>query len=189
MGNLTVERVEADVNYLIDSLSSNKRLIPSSSELLKKTSSIPLFAVFLSLLSTVVFYFTSAWNEKSFAAYAHFFKSEGWVVVVPTAIIGLFFVLFSYSKIMMYMTLPQDVRNKSIVLQHIHKVTSKIIFLFIFLMMCSVVLAAISPWFTFAIPALLLLMMFAMGIIIGSEINRLGSGIALEKISNLIKKI
>lgn len=189
MGNLTVEKVEADVNYLIDSFGSNKRLIPSSSDLLKKTSSIPLLAVVLSLISTVVFYFSSAWNEKTLAGYMHFLATEGWVVVVPTAIIGLFFILFSYSKIMMYLTFPEDVRSKSILLKHLGKITSRTVSLFVFLMMCSVVLAAISPWFSFAIPALLLSMLFAMGIIIGSEINRLGSGIALEKISNLIKKI
>ncbi|NIG16232.1 hypothetical protein [Pantoea sp. Cy-640] len=189
MGNLTVEKLEADVNFLINSLDSSKRLIPSLSELLKKTSSIPLIAVALSFFSTVVFYFSSAWNEKTVAGYMHFFGTEGWVVVVPTAIIGLFFILLTYSKVTMYLTLPEDVRTESIILQHLCKVTSRTAFIFIFLMFCSVVLAALSPWFTFAIPALLLIMMFAMGIIIGSEINRLGSGMALEKISSLIKKI
>jgi hypothetical protein len=189
MGNFTVEQVEADVNYLMDSLDSNKRLIPSPSVLLKKASSIPLLSVALSFISTAVFYFSAAWNEKTITGYMHFLATEGWAVVVPTAIIGLFFVLLTYNKLLMYLTLPKDVRNKSIILQHLHKVTSRTITLFIFLMVCSVLLAAMSPWFSFAIPALLLIMMFAMGIAIGSEVSRLGSGMALEKISNLIKKI
>ncbi|MCM2447854.1 MULTISPECIES: hypothetical protein [unclassified Rahnella] len=189
MGNLTVEQVEADVNYLMDSLDSNKRLIPSSSVLLKKVSLIPLLSVVLSFISTVVFYFSAEWNEKTITGYMHFLATEGWAVVVPTTIIGLFFVLLTYNKLLMYLTLPDDVRNKSIILQHLHKVTSRIISLFIFLMVCSGVLAAMSPWFCFAIPALLLVMMFAMGIVIGSEVSRLGSGMALEKISKLVKNI
>ena len=134
MGNLTVEKLEADVNFLINSLDSSKRLIPSPSELLKKTSSIPLIAVALSFFSTVVFYFSSAWNEKTVAGYMHFFGTEGWVVVVPTAIIGLFFILLTYSKVTMYLTLPEDVRTESIILQHLCKVTSRTAFIFIFLM-------------------------------------------------------
>ena len=189
MGNLTVEQVEADVNYLMDSLDSNKRLIPSPSVLLKKTSFIPILSVVLSFISTVVFYFSADWNEKTIAGFIHFLATEGWAVVVPTTIIGLFFVLLTYNKLLMYLTLPEDVRSKSIILQHLHRVTRTTISLFICLMVGSVVLATISPWFSFAIPALLLIMMFALGIVIGSEVSRLGSGIALEKISQLIKKI
>jgi len=189
MGNLTVEQVEADVDYLMDSLGSNKRLIPSPSVLLRTTSSIPLLSVVLSFISTVVFYFSADWTEKTTAGFLHFLATEGWVVILATAIIGLFFMLLTYNKVLMYFTLPEDVRNKSTILQHLNKVASRTVNLFVFLMMCSAALAAISPWFTFAIPALLLFMMFTVGIIISSEVNRLGSGMALDKISNLIKKI
>lgn len=189
MRNLTVKKLEADLNYLIEGLDSNKRFVPSLSEILKKTSSIPVVAVVLSFFSTVVFYFSSAWNEKTLAGFMHFFGSEGWVVVVPTAVIGLFFMLLTYSNVTMYLTLPEDVRTKSIILQHLSNIAIKTISSFIFLMISSVFLASISPWFTFAVPALLLIMMFFLGFIIGSEVNRLGSGMALEKISKLISKI
>lgn len=188
MSNLTAAQVDADVNYLINSLEVNKRLIPSASFLLKKSSFIPLLAIVLSFLSDVVFYVSSEWSEVTVSGFFHFFMTEGWVVTVPTAIVGVFFVLFTYSKLMMYMTVPESVRNKSLILNHLRKVTSRVVKFFMFLMACSVILSALSPWFTFAIPGLLFALIFAVGFTIGAEINRFGTGLALEKISSLIQK-
>ncbi len=189
MSILTAAQVEADVNYLIDGLEANKRLIPASSALLKKSSVIPLLTIFMSALSTVVFYVSSEWSELSVADFFHFFMTEAWVVVAPAAIIGLFFILFTYNKLLMYYSVPEEVRKKSVILIHLKKITVRIVKLFIAMMVCSVVLAALSPWFTFAIPALLLVLIFAAGFIVGAEINRFGTGLALEKISKLINKI
>lgn len=189
MANLTTAQVEADVNYLMDSLGASNRLIPSASTLLKKSSVIPIVTIFLSFLSTVVFYFSAAWNEKNISGFLHFFLNEGWAVVAPAALIGVIFMMFTYGKLMMYFTVPEDVRSKSIILNHLHKVAGRVIKSFIIMMVLSVMLAAVSPWFTFAIPGLLFVMIFSVGLIVGSEINRLSAGIALEKISNLIKKI
>lgn len=119
MGNLTVEQVEADVDYLMGSLGSNKRLIPSPSVLLRTTSSIPLLSVVLSFISTLVFYFSADWTEKTTAGLLYFLATEGWVVILATTIIGLFFMLLTYNKVLMYFTLPEDVRNKSTILQHL----------------------------------------------------------------------
>jgi hypothetical protein len=189
MANLTAVQVEADINLLIDSFDGKDRLIPSPPTLLKKSSVIPLLTIFLSFLSTIVFYFSSDWNEKTGAGFLHFFLTEGWVVVAPAAIIGVIFMLFTYSKLMMYFTVPENVRNKSIILKHLQRVTGRVIKSFIFMMMFSVILAGFSPWFTFAIPSLLFVMIFAVSLIVGAEINRLSIGLALEKISKLIKKI
>ncbi|WP_261643061.1 hypothetical protein [Erwinia mallotivora] len=189
MSILTAAQVEADVNYLINGLEVNKRLIPAASTLFKKSSAIPLVTVLLSFLSTVVFYVSSEGNELGIAEFCHFFMTEAWVVVVPSAIIGLFFILFTYNKLMMYFSVPVEVRKKSIILNHLKEITARIVKVFISLMICSVILTPISPWFTFAIPGLLLVLMFATGLIVGAEINRFGTGMALEKISGLLKKI
>ena len=95
---------------------------------------------------------------------------------------------FTYSKLMMYFTVPEDVRKNSLILNHLQKITVRVVKFFIFMMFLSLVLAAFNPLFTFAIPALLFVMIFAMGFIVGSEINRFGTGLALEKVSSLIKK-
>jgi hypothetical protein len=189
MSNFTVAQVEADVNYLMSSLDTNKRLIPSVAVLLRKSSFIPLLTILLSFISTAVFYFGSSWNEKTLDGFLHFFLTEGWVVVAPTIIIGAIFTLFTYNKLMMYLTVSDDVRSKSVILTHLQKLTVRIVKVFMLMMLVSVMLASTSPLFTFAIPVILLAMLFAIGLIVGAEINRLGTGLALEKISNLIKSI
>lgn len=188
MANLTAAQVEEDVNYLIEGLDINKRLIPSASTLLKKSAAIPFLTILLSFISTIVFYLSSDWNERTLYGFSHFFLNEGWVVVAPAAIIGAIFMAFTYSKLMMYFTVPEDVRKNSLILNHLQKITVRVVKFFIFMMFLSLVLAAFNPLFTFAIPALLFVMIFAMGFIVGSEINRFGTGLALEKVSSLIKK-
>ena len=189
MSILTAAQVEADVNYLMESLDVNKRLIPSASELLKKSTAIPLLAIVLSFFSTILFYVSSEWNEKTIAGFFHFFTNEAWVVVAPCVVIGLVFIVFSYNQLMMYLSVPEDVRNTSFILNHLRKVTSRVGSTFIGLMICAVFLTPLSPWFACAIPGLLFALIFAVGFIVGGEINRLGTGMALEKISNLLKKI
>jgi hypothetical protein len=56
-------------------------------------------------------------------------------------------------------------------------------------MIVSSLLSGISVWFALAVPALLFALFVVTSILVSAEINRLGAGMALEKISSLIKKI
>ncbi|MES4615579.1 hypothetical protein V2154_23825 [Ewingella sp. CoE-038-23] len=191
MSNFTRAEVDADIAMLTNKFSSGIRIIPSNSDLFKKCFFIPVIAFFLSCVSTLVFYFVSSIKYKYAYSdgYINFLTSEGWVVIVPTVIVGVLFAFMTYNNLIMYMAVPEDIRRKSVILSHLRKLVKRTVALFLILMVFSALLSGLIPWLAFAIPALLFALLFAISLVVGSEINRLGAGLALEKISNLIKKI
>jgi len=90
---------------------------------------------------------------------------------------------------MMYMAVPEDARRKSILLSHLKKIAQRTVMIFLTLMVIATVCSSVINWLAFGIPLLLFILLFAVNLVVGAEINRLGAGIALEKISKLINKI
>ncbi|PKE27593.1 hypothetical protein CWS43_26070 [Rahnella sp. AA] len=189
MGNLTAAQVEADIDLLINGLDSNHRQIPTATELMKRSAVIPFFSVVLSILSTVIFYASFNEEDASVNGFIDFLFSEGWYLLAITVVVGLLVFLMTYYNQLTYMSLPLDVRNNSLVVSHLAKIVRKSIITFCTLMIISSLLSGLSAWFAIAVPALLLLLFIVSSILVSSEINRLGAGLALEKISKLIKKI
>lgn len=189
MANLTAAQVEADVDLLMGCLGANHREIPLASSLMKRSSVLPLFATVLSVLSTVIFYVSFYKEEASLDGFTHFFASDGWYLTAITAGIGLFVFMMTYNNQLTYLSLPAHVRGKSLIVGHIGQIVRKSFITFSSLMILSCLFSGISVWFAVAVPALLLTFFIVTSILVSAEINRLGAGLALEKISNLIKKI
>jgi ABC-type multidrug transport system permease subunit len=191
MSNFTRAEIDADIAMLTNNFSSGMRIIPSNSDLFKKCLFIPLISFLLSCVSTLTFYLVSSMKYKYAYSdgYINFLTSEGWVLLVPTAIVGLLFAFMTYNNLIMYMAVPEDIRRKSVILIHLRKLVKRTVALFLILMIFSALLSGLIPWLAFAIPALLFVLLFAISLVVGSEINRLGAGLALEKISKLLKKI
>ncbi|WP_028715675.1 hypothetical protein [Pantoea ananatis] len=189
MASLTTADVNADLDMLTNTFSSGKRIIPSNTDLLKACFYVPAISVLLSLLSTFSIFCFEFAKEMSLSHYWDFLMTDGWAVILPTAIIGLFFAFMAYNNLIMYMTIPAEVRVKSLILSHLKRVVQKTVFLFLTCMFISSVTAGFVPWFAFGVPALEFALLFVINIVIGSEVNRLGAGVALEKVSALLKKI
>jgi uncharacterized membrane protein len=189
MNTITTADINADMSMLMGSFSSETRRIPSSAALFKISTAVPLIALVLSMLSDIIGYISLYKSESSVGGFYDYLLSDGWAVLLPTAIIGLLFTFMSYNNLMMYMAVPEDARRKSLVLSHLKKVAQRTVFIFLTLMVLAAVFSGIISWLAFGIPLLLFILLFAVNLVVGAEINRLGAGIALEKISKLINKI
>ncbi|WP_416414471.1 hypothetical protein [Pantoea sp. App145] len=191
MNNFTKAEIDADITMLTDKISAGGRIIPSNSDLLKKCFFIPAVSIFLSLISTWVLYFIDSlkYSYISSEGYANYLVSEGWVVLVPTAIIGLLFSFMAYNNLIMYLTLSEELRKKSLILNQLRKVVQKTVVFFLVIMILSAILSGFVSWLAFGVPAAELALFFIVNLVVGMEMNRLGAGLALEKISNLIKNI
>ncbi|MGP9437891.1 hypothetical protein EEAAV_27335 (plasmid) [Rahnella aceris] len=189
MGNLTAAQIEADVNFLINGLNANHRQIPSAMELMKRSAAIPFFTVLLSILSTVIFYASFDKDDASIKGFVSFLLSEGWYLLAITTVVGLLVFLMTYNNQLTYMSLPLEVRNNSLLVSHLTRIVRKLIITFCTLMIVSSLLSGLSAWFAIALPVLLLSLFIVSSILVSFEINRLGAGLALEKISQLIKNI
>ncbi|OWS76607.1 hypothetical protein CBW22_05895 [Pantoea sp. VS1] len=191
MSQFTKAEIDADMAMLTDKIASGGTVIASSSDLLKKSFFIPALSILLSLVNTWTFYYINSLRYKYAYSegYVEFLTSDGLFVLIPTVIIGLLFSIMTYNNLLIYLTISDDVRKKSLILGHLEKIVFRTVVFFLGLMILSVVLSGFISWFAFGIPALEFALFLVLNMIVGMEINRLGAGVALEKISNLIKKI
>lgn len=189
MSNFSVADVNSDVEMLMSSFSSGERLLPSSSHLFKISLVVPSFAFALSLIGDVLGYLSLASEQHSIVGYYQYILSDGWAVLLPTFVLGLFFAFMVYNNLLAYMAVPKDVREKSLILNHLKALVQRTITVFAFLMIVAALASIYVSWAVLAIPALMMVLFFSVNIIVSSEINRLGAGIALDKVSSLLKKI
>jgi len=189
MENLTVAKINADISMITDGFSSGDRVIPSPAKLLKASVLVPAIAVVLSFLSILTVYVSVYGSEISLAGYWEYLISEGWAVILPTALVGVFFSFMIYGNLVVYLTVPKGVRAKSILFSHIRKLAQRTVAIFIILMIFAALLAGLKPWLAFGVPALEVALLFVLNLVIGAEVNRLGVGLLIEKLSTLIKSI
>lgn len=189
MNNLTSEKIDADIGILLDGFSLNKRHIPSPLTLLRLSMVIPLISICLSLLSMLIIYISDEYVEHSVIGYINYLFSDGWIVVLPTMGISAFFSFMTYNNLAMYKAVPKSLRENSLLIGHLKAVAKRTVALFLSLMLLASLFSGHYSRAAFAIPLLEFVMFFGVNLVIGSEINRLGAGAVLEKISNLIKKI
>lgn len=190
MSELSVKDVNADLSLLVDRFINSDRMIPSFSEIAKRGLFVPFISVVLSLISVVLFYFTlMAERTISLPGFRDFFMEEGWYPIAATLFTGFCFFVMSYTNLMLYVAIPNDARNKSIVIRHLKGIIKKTVSCFIVLVSLSAFLTAFEPVFAFVIPGLMFMFVFVINIVVSAEINRLGMGFAIEKIGKLIKKI
>ncbi|MCH9300010.1 MULTISPECIES: hypothetical protein [Pantoea] len=189
MKNLTASDISRDLSALMEGFSSGGRLIPSPSRSFKLSAAVPFIATLLSVIGATLVYLTGYHSQAGLDGILNYFESDGWVFVLPTIVVGAFFTLLTYNKFILYFSIPKDVRENSVVLNHLKKTATKTVVFFITLMIFSTVLSAYSTWFAFSITGLLFALLMIGNLLIGLEINRLGAGVALEKIFIFLKKI
>ncbi|MEA9392707.1 hypothetical protein SJI19_19565 [Acerihabitans sp. TG2] len=190
MSELSVRGVNEDLSLLVNSLSDSDKLIPSFVEIAKRSMVIPCFSIALSFIGVVNFYLSlMAERAISLSNFRVFFWEEGWYPVAASVVVGLLFFIMSYTNLTLYMTIPSDIRNKSLVMKHIRGLIKKTILIFISLICLVTVFTGVVPALTFAVPGITFVFLFAINIVVSVEVNRLGMGPMMEKISKLIKKI
>jgi hypothetical protein len=191
MSQFTKAEIDADMAILTEKLASGHTVIASASDLLKKSFFIPALSILLSLVNTWTFYYINSLKYKYAYAegYIHFLTTDGLIVVIPTVIVGVIFSIMAYNNLLLYLAIPDDVRKKSLLFIHLRKIVFRTISFFLAFMFLSVILSSFISWFAFGVPVLEFALLFVVNLVVGMEINRLGAGLALEKISTLIKKI
>jgi hypothetical protein len=189
MNNLTFDKIDADISYLMDGVSTHNNHVPSPFTLLKLSMVVPFASVFFTLISMLTIYVFYKGDDATFSGYFSYLLSDGWVVLVPTIVIGMFFSFMAYNNLIMYMSVPKGLREKSIILKHLRIVVYRTAKIFMLLMLAAALVSGFYSRLAFAIPLLEVMTFFGVNIVVSAEINRLGAGIALEKISKLISKI
>jgi hypothetical protein len=105
------------------------------------------------------------------------------------ALFALGFGLGFYGPALMYLTIPEDIRNKSIIITRLKRLAKKV---WTFFLMCHFALALFSCFYRDAIYGMIPLVFLSFFItqgIISAEIARYGVAPAMEKMVSLVRKI
>ena len=177
------------MDSLINGFDAESTRIPPVREIFKISAVVPLCSLVICLVGLFSVFFGVKGNDHDLYGYFNYLISDGWIVVLPTIIIGLFFFLMSYNNVIPFLMIPKKNTEDSIVIQHLLGLVRKTILIFLTLMLLSSLVACFYPILAFSVPVLELVLFFAINIVVGSEINRLGAAFAFEKIAKLMKKI
>ncbi len=181
--------ISADLSMILNGFNTDERVVPSALEIFKLSALMPAVSLFLSFVSLSIVYFFGYNPALNFNGFMEYFLSDGWVFLAPSLVVGLVFMLMAYNNLIVYLTIPESTRSRSLIIDHLKKMARNIVVFFVILMLLSTFLSGYSTWFAFGVPALEFVLLFAVNMIVGVEINRLGAGLVIEKISSLIKKI
>ncbi|HAU5565808.1 TPA: hypothetical protein JD264_18625 [Serratia fonticola] len=181
--------ISADLSMILDGFSQDERIVPSALDIFKLSALMPIVSLLLSFISLSLVYFSGYKPALNLNGFMEYFLSDGWVFLAPTIVVGMVFMLMAYNNMTLYLTIPEETRARSLVIEHLKKLAYRIVIFFATLMLISTFLSCYSTWFAFGVPALEFALLFAVNMVVGVEINRLGAGLVIEKISNLIKKI
>lgn len=182
-------RVREDVTMILNSFNANNMVIPSIKQILKISTFLPLVAIALSILN-VMFFFTFHSESLSFGREYYWDEVLGGLLyaALPTVIVGfLLFVMF-YNNAVLYLSIPEDTRNKSLLIRHIRTVVKRISIGFIALNVIFILFAGMAPILVFATPLSTFLLLFTFGFVVSAEVNRLGMGPIMDKLSEIVRK-
>lgn len=186
---LNGENIMSDISSLMDGVSSIKAEIPPVGKVLKASLLLPAFTFIASILSSISYYYSNKYSHLRYNGLSDYFFSDGWVFVAPTLVVGFVFFVMAYNNVLLYMSVPKLLRDGSIILLHIKGIALKAAFLFLALIGMLTLSSSFFHFALYLIPAIEFIFIFIVNMVIGMEINRLGVGFVLEKLTSAIKKI
>ena len=184
-----VSEINSDANKLLESLSLSNREIPSYSEVLKGCLFFPLISIFCCILSNASISASFVVDGNFFITFRDELLSDGWFVFIPTAVIGFIVFILSYNNVVFFLSIPKAAREESIIISHLMRVFKRVTLIFVMLSLLSAFFSGLYPRLSFAIPAIEFIYFFVVSFFVASELNRLGAGFLLNKVSGIIKKI
>lgn len=183
-------RIKEDVTMVLNSFNAVNRTVPSIKQILKISAAIPMIAISLSIIN-VIWFFTFYSESLSFGR--EYYLSEilgGFLyVTIPTFVIGMLLFVMLYNNAILYLSIPEKAREESLLISHIRSVVKRISIGFITLNVFFILFSGVAPILVYATPLSTFLLLFTFGLVVSAEINRLGIGPVMVKLSELVKKI
>lgn len=185
---ITRNDINNDMKILSDSISDMNRPLVSPGKALKLALFWPGVCV-LGYAVAVILMVVNFVPSHDFGM----FSISGLIGNLFVAAIGVLFALGGglgfYGPALMYLTIPEDVRKKSIIIDRLKKILIKAC---VFFLVCNFALALFACFYRDAIygmPVLVFLSFFITQSIISAEIARYGVAPAMEKMVSLARKI
>lgn len=190
---LTQNDINNDIKMLSDSVTDIHRPLVSSGEALKLALFWPGICVLCYAMVTILMVLNFVPSPDAYGDPISLLSADGLYGNFAAVAVGTVFALgigFGfYGPALMYLTIPEDIRNKSIIINRLKKIVKKVGGFFL---VCHFALALFACFYRDAIygmPVLVILSFLITQGIISAEIARYGVAPAMKKMVSLARKI
>ncbi|HEY3591473.1 MAG TPA: hypothetical protein VGL07_15650 [Buttiauxella sp.] len=186
--DITRNDINNDIKMLSDSVADMDRPLVSPRKALKLALFWPGICV-LGYTVAVVWMIVTFVPSHNFGMLSISGLVGNFFVAAIGALFALGFGLGFYGPALMYLTIPEDIRNKSIIITRLKRLAKKV---WTFFLVCHFALALFSCFYRDAIYGMIPLVFLSFFItqsIISAEIGRYGIAPAMEKMVSLARKV
>ncbi|WP_024555137.1 hypothetical protein ACP26C_23870 (plasmid) [Franconibacter helveticus 513] len=187
---LSYKEVKEDVHMIISSLDNEEREIPSTLHSLKICSIVPFVSVLLNAVTFVVV--CALANGRAvfdLNNIRYLFNDWGALPVYAAIAIGIAQTLLFVTQVTLYFSVPNDVRQKSLVLSKVREKLKNFLIIYFGLILITSFISTYSFMWVFATPAIMFVSIFIINFIASIEVAKYGLTPVLTKLSAVCSKI
>lgn len=188
-----------EIAEIISGIGSDERAISSAKDALKIVAIYPVMMVLSLILLWFSYYSEMVFLDDNSGQNLYFFIEAanlvmgygGWISIGVTSIIAIFFILLNYSTAMVYLSIPEDVRHRSRIINSIKSTVKKISLILWGGAITLSVIGLISHWIILlavSIPVVLFISIFIINGYLGVQSARYGLGALMSAANKTINR-
>lgn len=186
---LTNIEVKKDLELIFSNLNNAENSVPSPIGAVKVSAVFPMLSLLCYALSLgyIVATFTppdDVWVSPIIHYLGGILAFSGFTLILALAIVAMF-----YTPSLVFLSIPENIREKSILASKFAKTFKNLSIVFIAINAMFAVVCAFIPDAFYGAPVVLLMSYLIMQAMISSEMTRYGMSAAIEKLSKLVNKI
>ncbi len=187
---MTYDDIDNDLLLISDLLDNRSKKIPSAAKVWGYAGFIPGVCVALNFLTAVgIFIKSHGINEVVSDNFLSFITDYLLSFGGATLVIGIFMMLFIYPNTLLYLSVSDELKEKSVIVSKIVKKIRFFIFLLFAINVIAMVVGFINPYAIFVTPISLVCFLFITMIALSTETARYGLIPMMNKLSAVVRKI
>lgn len=188
-----------EIAEIISGISSDDRPVSSPKEAFKLVAIYPLMMILTAVLVWFAFYAMMVFTEDNTGQNAKFYFEAaqlimgygGWFSLGTTIIVALFFILINYSTALIYLSIPENIRKRSIIIASIKSAVKKTSLVLWGTATLLSLVGIFSDWTILlagSIPFVLFMSIFAINGYLGIQSARYGLGPLMSTANKMISR-
>jgi len=188
-----------EIAEIISGIGSDERPVSSPKKAFKIVAIFPTMMLLTVILMWFAFYTRMVLTGDNSGQSLRFYLEAGqlvmgyggWISIGMTAAITIFFILINYSTVLVYLSIPEDIRNRSKIITSIKGTVKKMA---LFLWGCATLLSFVgmmSDWgglLAGSIPAVLFISIFVTNGYLGIQSARYGLGPLMSTANRIVSR-
>jgi len=183
---LTFNDVNRDFKAILDGVADTNRPVPSTLNALKVSSVMPLIGIALSTLTFGIICSHSNNRDFSVNLLVEYLLSGGAIPVYISMFVGLVQGLLLLPYISLYHSIPQNIRDNSLLLSSFRKALFKGATFYVVALLASCAMSFKNEIFLVSTPIVMMLSIIVTSIVINLQVTKYGVGALIDKLKKIL---